>query len=149
MAERVLDVVAEDPQVQHVAGDVEQPAVQEHRREDRERPAPGITRGAQCPVSRHGTAPNSMTNAVARAGPARPARATPDRYLACATTSAKAIEARKVAHKNSVGPHRLVGATRLRAERTAAEAPSVLPWTEVHAFRHAILVYGRAWSGEL
>ena len=33
--EGVLDVVAEDPQVEHVAGDVEQPAVHKHGREDR------------------------------------------------------------------------------------------------------------------
>ncbi len=33
--ERILDVVPEYPQVEHVAADVKQPAVQEHRREDR------------------------------------------------------------------------------------------------------------------
>src|SRR6516165_10327951 len=35
VSQRVLDVVAEDPQVEHVAADVQQPAVQEHRGEDR------------------------------------------------------------------------------------------------------------------
>src|SRR5436190_1151503 len=34
-AQWVLDVVPEDPQVQHVARDVEEAAVQEHRGEDR------------------------------------------------------------------------------------------------------------------
>ena len=33
-AHRVLDVVAEDPQEQHVAAEVQQPAVHEHRGED-------------------------------------------------------------------------------------------------------------------
>ena len=36
VAHAVLDVVAEDPQVQHVAADVHQPAVQEHRRDERD-----------------------------------------------------------------------------------------------------------------
>ncbi len=36
MPEGVLDVVAEDPQVEHVAADVEEAAVQEHRREYRQ-----------------------------------------------------------------------------------------------------------------
>ena len=35
-AHRVLDVVPEDPQEQHVAAEVQQPAVHEHRREDGE-----------------------------------------------------------------------------------------------------------------
>src|SRR3712207_7448631 len=35
---RVLDVVAEDPQEQHVAAEVQQAAVHEHRREDVEPP---------------------------------------------------------------------------------------------------------------
>ena len=45
----VFDVVAEDPEVEHVADDVHQPAVHEHRREDRRTrrrpPAPGRRRG--------------------------------------------------------------------------------------------------------
>src|SRR6185369_14865463 len=48
----VLDVVSEDPQIEHVRADVEQPAVQEHAREDgrdgsRDIPAPGQVRGDQ------------------------------------------------------------------------------------------------------
>ena len=34
MAEPVLDVVAEDPEIEQVAADVPQPAVHEHRREE-------------------------------------------------------------------------------------------------------------------
>src|SRR5205085_11012806 len=35
VTEAVLDVVAEDPEVEHVAADVQETAVQEHRREHR------------------------------------------------------------------------------------------------------------------
>ena len=42
----MLDVVAEDPQEQHVAGEMEQPAVHEHAREQRQpdRVRPGFLR---------------------------------------------------------------------------------------------------------
>ena len=33
MTQRVLDIVAEDPQVEHVASDVKESSVEEHRRE--------------------------------------------------------------------------------------------------------------------
>ena len=51
--ESVFDVVAEDPQVEHVAGDVEQAAVHEHRGEDRRerrRKIPGDRAGAGHPA---------------------------------------------------------------------------------------------------
>jgi hypothetical protein len=36
VAQTILDVVAEDPEEEHVAGDVREAAVHEHRREERE-----------------------------------------------------------------------------------------------------------------
>jgi len=51
-AHAVFHVVAEDPQVQHVSADVQEAAVQEHRREDRH------------PGERGGTSPNDMMKSL-------------------------------------------------------------------------------------
>ena len=47
VSHRVLDVVAEDPEVEHVAGQVHEAAVQEHAREERQGGGNGCDRGRE------------------------------------------------------------------------------------------------------
>ena len=71
-AQGVLDVVAEDPQEEHVAGDVEEPPCMNIDVKIVRIGAGTSEPTRQAPVSRHGTRPNSSTNACAARAPSAP-----------------------------------------------------------------------------